>query len=37
LKMKIYDYPKGDNKNYKSIDIKMKFQPSLFSLEQSND
>ena len=29
LKMKIHDYPKGDNKNYKSIDIKMKLQPNL--------
>ena len=37
LKMKIHDYPKGDNKNYKSIDIKMKLQPNLLSLKQSND
>ncbi len=29
LKMKIHDYPKGDNKNYKSIDIEMKLQANL--------
>ena len=32
LKFTLYKYPKGKNKKYNSIDIKMKAQPTLFDL-----